>query len=223
MTNSFPVSSKLRERFKNLNIPFKANDNIAMHLSDIDKDQYLHEVEQAAQQFLNTLLIDTENDHNTKETAKRMAKYYVNEIFSGRYIDPPSITVFPNAGSLDEIYTVGPISVRSMCSHHFAPIVGECWIGVYPGAVVSGLSKFHRIVDWIASRPQIQEEMTIQIADHIENAVKPEGLAVLVKANHMCTTLRGVKEHHSVMTTSVVRGCLRNPNMKAEFLSMISK
>lgn len=213
---------------KSHKIPFKANDNISevfKLLSDEKSEdlrqRHLREVEIAVQNLLQVLLIDTEHDHNTQETSRRVAKYYVNEIFGGRYIDAPSITKFPNAQQLDELYTVGPITVRSMCSHHLAPIIGQCWIGIFPGSTVSGLSKFNRIVDWVASRPQIQEEMTVQIADHIEQEIEPEGLAVLVKAQHLCMTLRGVKEHNTNMVTSVIRGALRKPELKNEFLTLI--
>jgi GTP cyclohydrolase I len=221
---TYSVTNQLLTLLDNSSIPFKANDNISQAFqlfSSAEKDAYLQEVENAVQNLLHTLLIDTETDHNTKDSARRIAKYYVNEIFKGRYIPEPNITTFPNARQLDELYTVGPITVRSMCSHHFAPITGKCWIGIFPGTTVSGLSKFNRIVDWVASRPQIQEEMTVQIADYIEEKLQPKGLAVLIKSSHLCMTLRGVKDNDTLMTTSVIRGCLRDPGMKEEFLSLI--
>lgn len=191
----------------------------------IDPDQeavILADVEHACSLLLRGLRINTRVDHNSNETAKRMAKMYVKEVFAGRFSPMPKITAFPNAKSLDEIYTVGPISIRSACSHHFAPILGEVWIGIIPGDKVIGLSKFARLTDWIFSRPQIQEEATIQLADLLEEKIQPKAIAVVVKADHLCMKWRGVKEPCSNMITSVMRGKFReNPSAKSEFMSLI--
>jgi GTP cyclohydrolase I len=200
--------------------PKFANDHLDLTPEQIEA--MLPAVESACQGLLSSLLIDTSNDHNSKETAKRMAKMYLKEVFHGRYSAMPKITAFPNAKALDEIYTVGPISIRSACSHHFAPILGEVWIGIIPGDQVIGLSKFARLTDWIFSRPQIQEEATIQLADILEEKIKPKALAVIVKADHLCMKWRGVKEPCSNMITSVMRGKFReNPSAKSEFMSLI--
>lgn len=201
---------------------FMANDNISETLKEGDLEIIEKDVAVAAEQMLRALRIDIDNDHNTNGTAKRLAKMFVRETFSGRYNPRPSITSFPNAGHLDEMYIVGPIDIRSTCAHHFQNIVGKCWIGIFPGQEVIGLSKFNRLVDWIASRPQIQEELTIQIADEIEKVTKADGIAIVVKAEHMCITHRGVKAHESDMTTSVLRGCLReNFEMRREFFALL--
>jgi len=192
-------------------------------VSSGDMVQIEQNTEAAVQQLLEALCIDTENDHNTKDTAKRVAKMFLHETFKGRYEAMPKVTAFPNAGNYDQIYLTGPITIRSTCAHHFQNIIGKCWIGIYPGKKVIGLSKFNRLVDWIASRPQIQEEMTVQIADLIEEQTQAQGIAVIVKAEHMCLTHRGFKEHESDMTTSVMRGTfLKNVHMKQEFLSLLS-
>ena len=154
---------------------------------------------------LRSLVIDTEHDHNTNGTARRVAKMYVNETYGGRYIGAPKITSFPNVGYQD-LYTAGPISIRSTCAHHFQNIVGRCWVGIFPEDKVIGLSKFNRLVHWIAERPQIQEEMTTQIADELVRYAETENVAVVLKAEHHCMTHRGVKEHESDMTTAIMRG-----------------
>lgn len=205
--------------------PFLANDNIADHVSPAEM-QLLHaEVASRADHFLRGLVIDIDNDHNTVGTAQRIAKMYLTEVFKGRYLPPPDITDFPNAKGLDEMYMTGPITVRSACSHHFVPIVGRCWIGVIPGDRVIGLSKFNRIVEWVASRPQIQEELVMQIADFIEEQIQPKGLAVVVEATHLCMTWRGVREPmEAKMTTNVMRGAFRNkPEARAEFMTLVAK
>jgi GTP cyclohydrolase I len=200
----------------------RCNDNISNLVTEKDITKIERNVGKQFQKVLDALLIDTVHDHNTNETAKRVAKMLVREVFAGRYEPKPRITSFPNANQYDQLYLTGPIKIRSTCAHHFQPIVGNAWVGVFPGKEVIGLSKFNRLVDWIASRPQIQEEMTVQIADLIEEETKAEGIAVVIKAEHMCLTHRGVKEHESDMTTSIVRGSLREiESQKREFFNLL--
>lgn len=208
---------------------WNANDNIQEFVESPEElDEIQQKIEKHFQAILDAMSIDTYNDHNTQETAKRVAKMYVREIFAGRFVPMPRVTAFPNVGSngskgYDQIYITGPIKIRSTCAHHFLPIIGNCWIGIKPGEKVVGLSKFNRLVDWVASRPQIQEEMTEQIADIIEEQTKPEALAVVIKAQHFCMISRGVKEHESDMTTSIMRGLMReDASMRQEFLNLMN-
>jgi GTP cyclohydrolase IA len=208
-------------------VRMRANDNLGGLLAPgkYEREMMLSNVEQAVAGLLKALCIDIDNDHNTAGTPGRVAKMFVNEVMRGRYDPAPDITAFPNDLRLDELYVTGPITVRSMCSHHLVPIVGRAWIGVIPGDdSVIGLSKFNRLVEWVFARPQIQEEATIQLADIIEEKAKPKGLAVLVKATHMCMTWRGVRESaEATMTTSVLRGALRDkPEARAEFMSLVN-
>lgn len=213
----------LFDKLKAKGIKHFANDNIAEGLDEKDLDRVRRNVEKAVDKLLTALLIDTENDHNTKDTAKRVAKMYVDEVFKGRYYAQPKITDFPNAKDLDQVYTVGPITVRSACSHHLVPITGHAWIGIIPSDRVIGISKFNRLTDWVMSRPQIQEEATVQLADLIEKLIKPKGMAVVVKATHQCMTWRGVKDNGVSMTTSVMRGSFReDEKARNEFLNLIS-
>ena len=206
-----------------MKISTKANDTIYDCLDVGDLQDIENEVADAFQGVLEALGIDTQNDHNTKDTARRVAKKFLHEIFRGRYYPPPKVTAFPNVKQYDQIYMSGPISINSTCAHHFQPITGKAYVGIFPGKKVVGLSKFNRMVDWVASRPQIQEEMTEQIADMIEQETEAKGVAVIVKAEHFCMTARGVKEHESDMLTSVVRGIFRDdPAIKAEFFSLLN-
>jgi GTP cyclohydrolase I len=215
-------SDRIRARLKAAGQRFRANDNIAAFVEPGELEALTEEVAERVDALLHSLVIDTENDHNTRETGARVARMYVAEIFAGRYTPSPDLTAFPNVTSYDELYLVGPITVRSTCAHHLQNIRGNCWIGIYPGKNVLGLSKFYRLADWITSRPQIQEEMTIQIADLVQAETAAEGLAVVVKAEHMCVTHRGVREHASDMTTSVLRGALRdNSDTRAEFFRLL--
>lgn len=211
------ISDIIKERIKNEQGTFFANHNISDYIKDGELELLQDEVEKAATDLLSSLVIDIENDHNTKETARRVAKMFIKETFSGRYLPPPRVTSFPNLG-YKSLYTSGPITVRSTCAHHFQNIVGKCWIGIVPEEEVIGLSKFNRIVYHIAERPQIQEEMTSQIAHELVKFAKTPNVAVIVKAEHHCMTARGVKEHESDMTTAIMLGAFKdNQSLKKEF------
>lgn len=219
------IAGTIRNRIEAAEAPYHANDNISAFIEPGELPQLQEEVERRVQHLLRGLLVDVDNDHNTKGTAKRIAKMYLNEVFKGRYLPAPVVTDFPNTKGLDEMYMTGPITLRSACSHHFVPIIGRAWIGVVPGERVIGLSKFNRLVEWIAARPQIQEELAIQVADEIERQIQPKGLAVVIEATHMCMTWRGVREPMSArMTTNVMRGVFRDkPEARAEFMSLVAK
>ena len=219
-----PVSVKIRERLQAARKRFHANDNIAEFINPGELEALLDEVEAKMQGVLDSLVIDTEGDHNTQSTARRVAKMYLGEVFKGRYVNAPTITEFPNAEHLNELMIVGPITVRSACSHHFCPVIGKIWIGVMPNehTNVIGLSKYARLVDWIMGRPQIQEEAVVQLADLIMEKTQPDGLAVVMEASHFCMSWRGVREMDSKMINSVMRGVfLTNPTLRREFLSLI--
>jgi len=222
MTKTNPISAVIKDRIKQANKSAFANQNIAEFIQAGELDKLTTEVEEKVQALLDSLIIDTENDHNTKDTAKRVAKMYMQEVFHGRYEEEPPVVDFPNAANLNEIYTVGPIRVRSCCSHHMVPIVGEAWVGVLPSNKVIGLSKFSRIVHWYMSRPHIQEEAAVALADHLENLLQPKGLALVIKAKHMCMTWRGVQEHNTSMVNAVMRGAfLADKSKKREFYAII--
>ena len=221
-----PDSVKIRERLLAARKRFNANDNIADFIEPGELEKLLDEVTVKMEGVLDSLVIDTERDHNTKDTARRVAKMYVGEVFKGRYVKPPAITEFPNAERLNELMIVGPITVRSACSHHFCPVIGTLWIGVLPNehTNVIGLSKYARLAEWIMGRPQIQEEAVVQLADLIQNKTKPDGLAIVMEATHYCVAWRGVKDLDSKMINSVMRGVfLKDANLRREFLSLIPR
>jgi GTP cyclohydrolase I len=221
-----PISEVIRARLKANNVRFHANDNIAAHIEPGELEGLIDEVSEKVQALLESLVIDTENDHNTRNTSRRVAKMYVNEVFNGRYVAPPALTDFPNISRLNELMIIGPISVRSACSHHLCPIMGRIWIGVLPDqdSALVGLSKYARLTEWVMSRPQIQEEAVVELANMLEQKLKPAGLAVVMEADHFCMQWRGVKDNDSKMINSVMRGdFLENSNLRREFLSLIEK
>jgi GTP cyclohydrolase I len=222
---TLPVSRRIRTRIQQAKQRFHANDNIADFLRPGELEALLDEVEGKMKGVLESLVIDTESDHNTQDTARRVAKMYLTEVFRGRYVQPPPVTEFPNAEHLNELMIVGPITVRSACSHHFCPIVGRLWIGLMPNehSNLIGLSKYSRLAEWIMSRPQIQEEAITQMADLLMNKVRPDGLAVVMSADHFCMHWRGVKDNETKMVNSVMRGSfLKDSALRREFLSLIN-
>ncbi len=219
------VSAKIRDRLRKAKVRFHANDNIAKFIEPGEMDLLLEEVASKMRTVLDSLVIDTENDHNTQDTARRVAKMYLNEVFRGRYWPAPSVTEFPNVTSLNELMIVGPVTVRSACSHHLCPIMGRLWIGVMPNqhSNLIGLSKYARLAEWIMGRPQIQEEAITQMAELLMDMVKPDGLAVVMEADHFCMHWRGVKDTNAKMKNSVMRGSfLKDPTLRREFLSLIT-
>lgn len=201
------------------------NQNLKQRLKEHELSDMELTIECYVEGILGALHIDWLSDHNMKDTPKRVAKMLVRETFVGRYEEPPLITDFPNVSNLDQLMAIGPIDVKSTCAHHLQPIYGKAWIGVLPnrkGRII-GLSKFNRIVDHFSRRPQIQEELTSQIAVQLQKLLKPKGLIVMVKARHFCMCARGVNQESDTVT-SVAKGTLRdNPSLKSEFFNLISK
>ncbi|MEN9587345.1 MAG: hypothetical protein RIT15_920 [Pseudomonadota bacterium] len=219
-----PMSVKIRERIKASKKRFHANDNIAEFINDGELPVLLDEVTTKMQAVLESMVIDLDHDHNTNNTARRVAKMYINEVFKGRYVPAPTVTEFPNVGHLNELMIVGPITVRSACSHHFCPVIGKVWIGVMPNehTNVIGLSKYARLAEWVMNRPQIQEEAVVQLADLIQDLTQPNGLALVMEASHFCMHWRGVKDMDSKMINSVMRGSfLKDANLRREFLALL--
>ena len=224
--SKLPVSRRVRARLLRAKQRFFANDNISEFIRPEETDELLNEVAGKMAAVLESLVIDIENDHNTHDTARRVAKMYLNEVFRGRYAPIPPITEFPNAAGLNELMIVGPITVRSACSHHFCPIMGRIWVGVMPNqhSNLIGLSKYARLAEWIMTRPQIQEEAITQMAELLMKMVKPDGLAVVMEADHFCMHWRGVKDTGAKMINSVMRGSfLKDPALRREFLSLIKQ
>ena len=191
----------------------------------LDESERRHMVALAAVklgELFDTLAIDHCNDHNMRGTPERVARMLVDELFAGRYSAPPSITEFDNPQAHEDLIVTGPIELRSLCAHHLMPIFGHAMIGIVPsreGRII-GLSKYDRIVAYFASRPQIQEELVNQIGQHIQDATRPNGLAVRISAVHMCKTHRGVRTNlQSRMVSSAYFGTMRtDTELKQRFL-----
>lgn len=224
-SDAVSVSKKIRERIMEAGVRFHANDNIADFIKPGEMEALLTEVQAKLHDVLHSLVIDTDSDHNTNETGRRVAKMFLHEVFRGRYVPMPSLTEFPNASRLNELMIIGPITIRSACSHHLCPIMGRVWVGVMPDehSNLIGLSKYARIADWIMNRPQIQEEAVVQLADVLQDKMQTDGLAIVMEADHFCMHWRGVRDTGAKMTTSVMRGkFLTDASLRREFLSLLS-
>ena len=198
------------------------NDTLDQPLEDGEREAMIAAAAQKVEELFDVLRIDHRNDHNTRETPQRVAKMFVEEILQGRYTAPPRITEFDNAQAYDQLIVTGPLEIRSMCAHHLMPIYGHAVIGILPAAdgKIIGLSKYDRIVEYFASRLQIQEELVKQIGQYIMDATKPRGLAVRVSAVHMCKTQRGVRaSRRSRMVNTYYWGEMaKDAGLKSEFL-----
>ena len=222
---SVPVSRRIRARIEQAKARFHANDNISAFLEPGDLEALTDEVAEKFEAVLESLVSDIARDHNTQGTARRVARMYLDEVFRGRYVAPPPVTEFPNAEYLNELMIVAPVTGRSARSHHFCPIIGRLWIGLLPNehSNLIGLSKYVRLSEWIMSRPQIQEEAIAQLAELLMRKVAPDGLAVVMEADHFCMHWRGVKDSGAKMINSVMRGAfLKNASLRREFLALVN-
>lgn len=218
------ISSKIRDRLVRNGVRFFANDNIADHIDHAngELDQLVDELTNKFEGVLSSLVIDTVNDPNSHDTARRLAKMYVYELMDGRYAPRPTTTSFPNEGP--ERFE-GMLCVRaeltSMCSHHHQPVRGIAVIGIIPTGRVIGLSKYVRIAQWCARRGQLQEDLVNQIAKEIMKSCDTENVGVYIQATHGCMENRGVEAHSSLTQTSVVHGLFHNDSVKAEFFNNV--
>jgi len=217
------LSQILREQMKRDGKRFFACDNISDYIDDESREHLINEVSTRFKEVLKALLIDVDNDPNSKGTAKRLAKMYVNEIMAGRYYPAPDSTAFPNDG--DQRYE-GMLVVRSelksMCSHHHQPVTGVAYIGIIPGKKVIGLSKYTRVAQWHARRGTLQEELCTDIAKSIMAVTESDDVAVYIQAEHGCCTNRGIMATSSLTQTTVLHGQFHDASVKKEFFDNIA-
>ena len=212
----------IKQRIDDAKASYKACDNISEYIKPDEIPLLINEVESAFDNVLDTLIIDVENDNNSKDTARRLAKMYVNELMAGRYKPKPKVTSFPNKGHdrFEGMLTV-KAEITSMCSHHHQPVKGLAIIGLIPTGEVIGLSKYVRIAQWCARRGQLQEELCNQIAKEIMTATDTENVGVYIEATHGCMEHRGVMAHSSLTQTTVVHGLFHNDAVKSEFFNNV--
>lgn len=219
------ISQTIIERIKAAGKRFHANDNISEFIKEEEYDLLIAEITEKFDGVLRSLLIDVDTDPNSKGTAKRLAKMYINEIMSGRYMPAPEVAAFPNDGSTGTDPYQGMLVIRaelkSMCSHHHQPVSGVAYIGIIPTKKVIGLSKYVRIAQHCARRGTLQEELCGDIADAIKEATGSDNVGVHIAAEHGCCTNRGVMASSSLTQTTVLHGMFYMSSVKQEFFDNI--
>jgi len=217
------LAQVLREQMRSNGKRFWAGDNISDYVSEKQKQQLIDEATVAFENVLDTLLIDRENDPNSKGTARRLAKMYYNEIMAGRYEPAPDATAFPNdSEDRYEGMLVVRSELRSMCSHHHQPVSGVAYIGIIAAGKLIGLSKYTRIAQWCARRGTLQEELCNDIAREIMKATDSTNVGVYIQATHGCCENRGIMAHSSLTQTTVLKGVFAtDPSVKKEFMDNI--
>ena len=221
--NAVKVSEVVRERLQKNGIRFFANDNISEHISEWELKEIENELTYKFQDVLNTLIIDIDNDPNSKETAKRLSKMYIHELMGGRYYPKPDATSFPNKTNdpYDGMLVVRS-ELKSVCSHHHQPVTGVAYIGIIAADTLIGLSKYTRIAQWCARRGTLQEELAMDIAKEIQDATGSQDVGVYIQATHGCCENRGIMAHSSLTQTTVLRGVFRtDAGVKKEFMDNI--
>jgi GTP cyclohydrolase I len=217
------VSETIRNRIKAAGARYWAGDNISQYIKPEEYDPLIDELNKRFDAVLDSLIIDRENDPNSKGTGRRLAKMYVNEVMSGRYEPAPDATAFPNdSEDRYEGMLVVRSELRSMCSHHHQPVAGVAYIGIIAAQKLIGLSKYTRIAQWCARRGTLQEELCNDIAREIQKATGSENVAVYIQATHGCCENRGIMAHSSLTQTTVLKGAFNDdPGTKKEFFDNI--
>ena len=217
------ISEIIRQRLADAGVRYWAGDNISDYIEPGEKEKLIEELQGKFQSVLESLVIDTDNDPNSTETGKRLAKMYVNEIMSGRYDPRPKATAFPNDSQ--EAYK-GMLVVRSelksICSHHHQPVAGVAYIGIIAHKKLIGLSKYTRLAQWCARRGTLQEELAGVIAKEIKKSTESDHVGVYIQATHGCCENRGIMAHSSLTQTTVLEGAFKDdPATKKEFMDNI--
>ena len=218
------VSKKIKERLDKIGKRYYAADNISEGMLPGEKQELIDELAPKFNEVLKSLVIDTENDPNSIDTGRRMAKMYVNEIMSGRYNTMPDPNSFPNyIENGYEGMLVVRSELKSLCSHHHQPVTGIAYIGIIAGDKLLGLSKYTRIAQWCAMRGTLQEELNVMIADEIQRQCETEHVGVYIQATHGCCENRGIRAHSSLTQTTVLRGGFKKEDLKKEFFDNITQ
>ena len=217
------ISQKIKERVLSAGARAWANDNISDYMEEGEKQLLIEEAMPAFENVLQSLVIDTETDPNSMDTARRMAKMYINEIMSGRYDPMPNPSAFPNyiEGGYEGMLVVRS-ELTSLCSHHHQTVKGVAYIGIIAGPKLLGLSKYTRIAQWCARRGTLQEELNVMIANKIQEITGTDHVGVYVQATHGCCENRGIRAHSSLTQTTVLRGAFKDePDVRKEFIDNV--
>ena len=217
------ISKVIKKRLDEDGKRYWAGDNISAYIGPGEKEKLIDELNAKFDAVLDSLVIDRENDPNSHDTGRRLAKMYVNELMRGRYYPAPDATAFPN--EMEDRYEgmlVVRSELRSVCSHHHQPVSGVAYIGIIAADRLIGLSKYTRIAQWCSRRGTLQEELCNDIAKEIMKATGSADVGVYIQATHGCCENRGIMAHSSLTQTTVLKGSFFNdPGTKKEFFDNI--
>lgn len=192
--------------------------------SEKEKQKIINAAAKHYYKFMLALGMDPDNNDHEKDTPRRVAKSFVNDLVVGLYNEVPKITAFENTDGYDGMVFQGNIDLKSICQHHHLPFIGNAHVAYIPSkdGKVIGLSKLNRIVEHFARKPQVQENLTMQIHDFInETCIGNKGVAVMIESNHMCACVRGVKHDSTMMTSKLSGGFLNEDRVREEFYNFI--
>lgn len=210
-----------KENIEDDHISTSINTPIRSDAFEIDDELKIELIEKKFAEIMEVLGLDLSDD-SLKDTPRRVAKMYVKEIFSG--LNPknkPSVTLFENKYKFNQMLVEKDIAIYSYCEHHFVPIIGKAHVAYFSSGKVVGLSKINRMVQYYAKRPQVQERLTVQIANELKEMLNTEDVAVLIDAEHLCVASRGVQDVSSSTVTSSYHGKFLDPNVRDEFLKYV--
>jgi GTP cyclohydrolase I len=220
LLNTMETNNKI-DSIGNDHIGFSLETPLRDDAFKLDDELKIELIEKHFKEIMQILGLDLSDD-SLKGTPNRVAKMYVNEIFSG--LNPknkPEIKLFENRYNYKNILLEKSISFHSVCEHHFVPIIGKAHVAYIPNGKVVGLSKLNRIVRYFAQRPQVQERMTIQIANLLKQELNTDSVAVIIEADHMCVAMRGVQDVNSSTVTSEYTGKFLDCNTREELMKYI--
>ena len=217
------ITDTIKNRIIQSGDRYWAGDNISQHIKEGEHQMIIDELTPKFEAVLDSLLIDRQNDPNSQDTGRRMAKMYVNELMRGRYFPMPNATAFPN--HVEDGYggmLVVRSEIKSLCSHHHQPVSGVAYIGIIAADTLIGLSKYTRIAQWCARRGTLQEELNNEIARQIMKATGSQNVGVYIQATHGCCENRGIHAHSSLTQTTVLKGAFQqDQTTKKEFMDNI--
>ncbi|MHB1045317.1 MAG: GTP cyclohydrolase I FolE [Thermoanaerobaculia bacterium] len=197
--------------------------HLELHDAPVPTDPRIDQIAGHVREIIRILGLSPEEDHNLRDTDRRVAKMYL-EIFSGlEEGNFPNLTTFPNEEGYQAMVIEKEIPFYSMCAHHFVPFYGHGHIAYIPQERIVGLSKLPRILEFFARRPQLQERLTEQVAGVLWEELKPLGVMVVIEARHLCVEMRGVKKPGSVTVTSALRGVFKQKTVREEFLDLLRR
>ena len=197
--------------------------NLEKNNSSLSEDEKIKAIAKHFRSIMEILNLDL-TDNSLRDTPNRVAKMYVKELFDG--LDPnlaPSISKFENSFEYNGCILEKNIPFYSLCEHHFVPIKGVAHVAYYANEKIIGLSKINRIVNYLSKKPQVQEKLTVEIVTYLKNVLQTEDVACVLEAEHLCVSMRGIKDVNSLTTTAEYSGKFKEPSIKLELLSMINK